>query len=525
MSDATDVIVIGGGHNGLTAACYLARAGRKVVVLEASPTYGGMTSTNPVIPGAPNHRINEGGMDVSLLQATNIANELELKRFGFELINSDPPYAFLEPDGNSLCIWKDAQKTADEIRFFSPRDAQSYLDFADDMDAMMNVVVPYMNAHPIRVDVLPLLAGAAKMLLKPSRFRGIMRFISASEGEYLEEKFESPLVHSMLEAICPFLPMYQQGTAWLLVQMGFLHRYGVGRVKGGTGGLTDALGRSLLASGGEIRTNARVETVLVRDGRTTGVRLENGEELIAPVVVAACNVKHTLTNLVPSSALSEIERSQARHIPIVQDGASSFKIDLALDQRVDLSRFEKRRGDGVQLRKCGLVWVNFEQHAQAWKDCAVGALPNPLPCFTLLPAANDPTQAPPGQETVWIWSGIAPATPTESWATLKDRAATQMLSLADQFLGGMLAHEIGRNVMSPDDLEKRFTVPHGNVYHVDIGTARFGPFRPSPAFADFTTSIAGLFLSGGGMHPSSGICGVPGHIAAKTVLRKTKRNG
>lgn len=515
-----DVIVIGGGHNGLVAACYLARAGRKVTLLESSPTYGGMTSTNPVIPAAPHHRINEGGMDVTLLQGTSIQQELELHKYGFELIEADPPYAFLQEDGESMVIWRDPTKTANEIRRFSEKDARAYIDFSNDMAAMMHAVIPYMAGHPTRVNIPSMIAGLAKTMLKPSRYKGMMRFISASEGEYLEEKFESPMVRSMLEAICPFLPMYQQGTAWLLVQMGFLHKYGVSRVKTGTGGLTDALGKCFLAAGGTIQTGTKVDEIIVNNGKVRGVKLANGQIMEAPSVVAACNVKYTLTELVPQDALSDIERSQAKHIPIVQDGASSFKIDVALSKQVDMSRFEKRRGDDVNLRKCGLVWVNFEEHAAAWRDCAAGILPNPLPLFALLPAANDPTQAPTDQETVWIWSGIAPANPKEPWLTLKEKAATQVLTQADRYLNGLLEHEIGRRVMSPDDLQERFTVPHGNVYHVDIGSVRFGPFRPAPAFSRFTTSINGLILSGGGMHPSSGICGVPGKIAAKTVIRK-----
>lgn len=522
MSKRTDVIVIGGGHNGLTAACYLARAGRKVTVLEASDTYGGMTSTNAVIEGAPHHRINEGGMDVTLLQATNIAEELELARHGFELLPNDPPYAFLSPDGESLCIWKDPTKTAEEIKRFSPADARAFLDFANDMDAMMNVVVPYMKAHPIRVDIGPMLLGAAKLLLHGRRFKRMSRFMSASQGEYIEEKFNSPMVRSMLEAVCPFLPIYQQGTAWLLVQFGFLHRFGVARVKTGTGGLTDALGRSLLASGGEIRTGARVEKVRVLDGRVQGVRLVNGEELDASVVIAGCNVKYALNELIPPEALTDTELKQARHIPIAQDGASSFKIDVALNKRVDLTRFERRRKVPVELRKCGLVWHTYDDHVRAWEQCAMGQVPDPLTYFTLLPAANDPSQAPEGQETVWIWSGIAPIKTPEPWSVIKDGVADRALKQADGFLGGLLESEIGRRVMSPEDLAERFTVPHGHVYHVDIGISRFGPFRPSPAFSDFTTSVQGLYLSGGGMHPSSGICGVPGYVAAKTALRLSR---
>lgn len=520
MSTAADVIVVGAGHNGLVAACYLARAGRKVLVLEASETFGGMTSTNAVFPNAPQHRINEGGMDVTLLRASSIVADLELERHGFGQIEVDPPYAFLQPDGSSLCIWRDPQKTADEIHHFSKRDAAAYLEFANSIDLMMNVVLPYMRSHPLRINVWEMFVGFLKLLRYPRRLWGLNRFISASHAEYIEENFEHPMVRGPLAAIPPFLPIQTEGTAWMLVYFGLIHRIGVSRVKTGTGGLTDALARSLQASHGTIRTGARVESVLVENRRASGVRLVGGEELRAKAVVTACNVKYALQELVPTGALTRREEVQANRIPIAASRATSFKIDFALKAPIRLSKHQAWRKDDVDLRKPGLCWVNYDQHVTAWDDCANGRLPNPLPSFVLLPTAVDPTQAPAGQDTLWYWSGIAPSHPQEPWTTLKERATREVLQDMGQYFDDVEGITIARRVMSPDDLAERFTVPHGNVYHVDTGISRFGPFRPSERFSGFTTSIDNLFLSGGGMHPSAGIAGIPGQLAARTVLRK-----
>ncbi|MDB5969658.1 MAG: beta-carotene ketolase [Hydrocarboniphaga sp.] len=519
MNPSADVIVIGGGHNGLVAACYLAKAGRKVLVLEASETFGGMVSTNPVIGAAPNHRINEGGMDNTLLRETNIVHDLSLESFGYGEIEIDPAYAFLQPDGSSLCIWKDPQKTADEIRRFSQKDARAYIDFANDIDLMMNLSVPYMKSHPIRVNIWEMFLGILKLLRHPRRAIGLSRFVSASHAEYIEESFEHPIVRGPLAAIVPFLPIQQEMTAWMLIQFGFIHRKGVSRIRTGSGGLTDALGKCLLASGGSIRTGAKVEQILVENQRAAGVKLVGGEELRAPVTVAACNIYNTLQQLLPAGALTDRELAQARRIPNAASNASSYKLDIALDARASLAKHQAWRKNDIDLRKCGLCWATYEQHIKAWDACARGEIPDPLPVFVLIPSANDPSQAPEGQDTIWCWSGIATATPTQPWEEIKASVTKGVILDIKQYIDNVETAEIGRRVMSPDDLATRFHVPKGNVYHVDTGMSRFGPFRPAPAFANYTTSVKGLFLSGGSMHPSAGIAGIPGRIAAQTVLR------
>jgi len=521
MSASNDVIVIGGGHNGLVAACYLARAGRNVTVLEASETYGGMTSTNPVIPEAPNHRINEGGMDVSLLRETRIIEDLQLGQVGFQMIDVDPIYAFLQPDGASLCIWKSPEKTAEEIKRFSMKDARAYIDMANDLELMMAMTVPYMRNHPIRINVWEMFLGFLKLLRHPRRALGLSRFISASHAEYIEENFEHPMVRGPLAAVVPFLPIQDQATAWMLIQFGFMHKKGVARIRTGSGGLTDALARRLAASGGRIRTSAMVERIIVENERAVGVRLVGGEELRAPAIVAACNIRNTLQDLLPQDALSDREKSQARFMPIASK-MSSFKLDIALGEQVRMSRHQKWRNNDVDLRKCGLCWAGYEDHIRAWEACARGELPDPIPSFTLIPSANDPTQAPAGMDTIWNWSGVVPTQVNGGWEQHKARAADLTMRDMLQYIDNAESAQIGRRVMSVDDLSKRFNVPNGNVYHVDTGISRFGPFRPSPAFAGFTTSVPGVFLSGGSMHPSAGIAGIPGMLAAKTVLRLTR---
>lgn len=519
---STDVIVIGAGHNGLTAACYLAKAGRKVTVLETSPAVGGMTSTNPIFSEAPQHRINEGGMDVTLLRASSIVADLELEKFGFGEIDVDPPYAFLQPDGSSLCLWKDARKTADELRRFSPRDAEAYLEFANQLDALMTLVLPYMKGHPTRPDLGALIMAAAKTLARPRLIPSLTRFMTASHAEFLEEAFDSPMIRGPLSAIPCFLPMDTDGTAWVLVGIGMVHRIGVSRIRGGTGVLTDALARSFQSLGGTIRTSTKVKQILVEDGKAVGVTLESGEELRSTAVVTGCNVKYALTDLLPPNVLERKEQVQANRIPVAEL-AASFKIDVALRGQLRLSRHEAWRKDGVDLRKPGLCWTGYEEHRAAWKACARDELPSQIPSFALIPSAADPSQAPAGQDTLWYWSGIVPTKPTESWETLKHRAEASANADFAQYFDGIEQLEITRRVMSPLELETRFTVPNGHVYHVDMNASRFGASRPAPKFAGFRVpSVKNLYLSGGGMHPSSGICGIPGQIAAKTLLRTCK---
>jgi phytoene dehydrogenase-like protein len=515
-----DVVVVGAGHNGLVAGSYLARAGLRVVVVEASPTVGGMTSTNPLMGAAPSHLINEGAMDASLIRTTSIPAELELARFGWREVEVDPPYAWLDEDGSSLCVWRDPLRTAQELQRFSARDARAFIELANELDPLIRLAIPYMNTHPIKPRPGGLASGALRALRHPARLIKASRFFAASHAELIEERFEHRSIRALLAALPCFAPITQDGTGWVFVYFGLIHAAGAGRYVGGTGAITDALEKCLRHHGGEIRCSAPVEEILVHGGRASGVRLESGIELRARAVITSCNVKAALTTLLPRGALDERLAARAARIPTDGTRAASFKFDLALSGRVRLAAHQANRNDGVDLRKPALCYTTFEQHVAAWEACERGEIPPALPMITIVPTGADPTQAPEGQDTIWSWTGISAAHPRIPWPEVKDAVGQQEIDRADRFVGGLPGLEIARQVMAAPDFEQRFRSPDGNVYHVDPTALRFGPLRPALGFSGFTTPIDGLILSGGGMHPSAGICGVPGKLAAQAAAKQ-----
>jgi phytoene dehydrogenase-like protein len=519
-----DAVIIGAGHNGLTAGCYLTRAGKSVLIVEASPTIGGMTSTNAVLPKAPGHRINEGAMDASLIRTTGIVEELQLARFGLKQVEMDPVYAALGQDGSSLCIFDDRERTAADMRKFSPSDARAFLEMSNELDPLVKLMKPYMNSNPVRPFGSGLLKGAFGAAKHPRHLGSAARYFTASQAELIDEKFTHPLIKAPMAALPCFVPISEAGTGWALIFFAMHHQSGVARYVGGTGAITDALGRCFAAYGGEVRTEAVVEEILVHSGRAQGVRLSSGEEIFASTVIAANNVKVTLTELLPDGAIAPHLRERANHIPTTSTHASSFKLDMALSGKLTLEAHQENRTDGVDLRKPGLVLGTFEDHVAAWASCARGDLPEPLAGVAIIPSAADPSQAPEGQDTFWFWTGIAPTAPHTPWSELADPAAESALAHCSKFIGGLRELEIDRQVMTPPKFAERFRAPNGNVYHVDPIAMRFGPLRPAAGFASFRTPIEGLFLSGGGMHPSAGICGVPGKLAADVALAELKKS-
>jgi phytoene dehydrogenase-like protein len=518
-----DVIVVGAGHNGLTAGCYLARDGLRVLAVESGDRVGGMTATNAVLAGAPEHLVNEGAMDSSLWRTTTIPDDLGLVGHGLREVEVDPPYAYLDPDGSSLCIHRDPVRTAEEVGRYSRADGRAYLELIEALDAAMNVAVPFMNTNPTRPVPGGILAGALRSAMKsarhPSRLGPLAHFFTASHAGFVEERFKDRRIRALLAALPCFAPMHEDGTAWVLIYFGLIHRAGVGRFIGGTGAITEALGRCFAAHGGTVRLDSVVSRLMVRAGRVQGVILEDGTELTADHVITTNNVRVPLTQWLPAGTLPDHLAERAAHIPTASTHASSFKVDLALSGRVELSAHQAERADGVDLRAPAICYTSFEDHVRAWQDCARGAVPDPLPGIAILPTGVDPSQAPDGQDTFWFWSGISPVRPSTPWPELAAPTANRVLSTAGKYFDGLAELEIDRQVMTVPDFERRFRAPDGNVYHVDPTATRFGPLRPAAGLAGYRTPVPGLYLSGGGTHPSAGICGIPGQQAARAVLR------
>ena len=515
-----DVIVIGAGHNGLTAAAYLAKAGARVTVLEASPVIGGMLGSNPIIPGAPDHIHNEGGIQASLFRASTIADDLELGRYGLVQLPADPYHVHLEPEGASLAFWKDPRRTAEEIRHFSPRDARAFLEFAALMDAAMDIGLPLLLGHPTR----PRVQAAATAIANAARHRRelapLTRFFISGHREIIEEWFDHPLLRAALAAMPPFCWMTQDGTGWALIYLGICHRIMNARFQGGSVALPRALAACLNAHGGHVRTSARVEELVAKGGSVTGVRLDTGEQLSADTVVAACSPVVTLNKLLPAGILPDRLQRRASLIPTTSTGAGNLKVDFAFSGRIELNRHNKWRKDGLDLRRPVVSWHTYDEHLRGWNDSVAGRWPAKIPFISIVPTAIDPTQAPAGQDTCWVWSGIVPSRPDLPWDDARGGIGEQVVDECAQYYDNFRNAEIGRRVFLAPDLEDRFNVPGGNVYHVDPFLLRFGPARPAVGFSKYETPVPGLYLTGAGTHPTGGISGINGQQAALRLLRE-----
>jgi phytoene dehydrogenase-like protein len=325
-----------------------------------------------------------------------------------------------------------------------------------------------------------------------------------------------------------FLRMTLDATAWSLIYLGLIQKTKWSAMfVGGTGAVPASLGRCLEAHGGRIRTSAPVQEFIMRGNRVAGVRLAGGEELIArEAVLTTCNPKVTLTRLLPSGYLPDNLQKRAEGIPTALAKATSLKINIALSGRLGLSRHEAWRGDGLDLRHPLIAWHTLEQHVAGWEALTANEWPDPVPlgCVTV-PTATDRTQAPEGQDTFWLWSGVIPIFPREPWAEARDRVVKGVLDDCGDYYEGLSELEIDRAVLGGPELEERFNSPHGNVYHVDPLLLRFGPLRPAMGFGAYRTPVPGLYLSGAGTHPTGGLSGLPGKLAAQRLLRDGRSGG
>lgn len=518
---SADVIVAGAGHNGLVTAAYLAKAGHDVLVVEASPTIGGMTSTNEMLPEAPGHIINEGSIQASLFRTTTIDRDLGLSaRYGLRQTVIDPAHVQMQHDGASLALWRDPRKVAAELRHFSRRDAESYLRLFEIIDAAVTIGIPAMQTSPTRPEAKAVLKALAQSGRHAGKLGEIGRWIGMTQAEAVEEFFETDLLKAALMIALPFMSFHADGSGWALIYLGILSRYGVSMFHGGTGAFPKALAECLTAHGGSIRTGAKVESLVLRGNRVTGVRLEGGEELEARRgVVTAFSPKQTLTRLLPEGVLGRKLTNRVAHIPTRSRGFADYKLNVAVKGRLRMNKHEKWRGDGLDLRLPANSYHTYEETLETQAAAIRGEVPEHIPGLAQITTAFDPSMAPAGHDTFWFWSGLIPSDPSVGWETARDQITERVLKDSEEYYEGLEELEIGRRALALPDIEERFHAVDGSVYHCDPLLTRFGPAKPAWGFGGYTTPVPGLFLTGSGTHPVAGISGMPGQNAAKTILK------
>lgn len=519
-ANSFDVAIVGGGHNGLSAACYLALEGKKVVVIEALEKVGGMASSGYVIPNAPKHLVHTCALDLMSLRVHPMMPiELGLDKHGFSQVEMTPGYVYLHPDGNSLVFWRDPQKTAEEIRRYSTNDATAFLELMKVLDAFMDMAIPMMRVDPTKLNLGAKFEALRAVLRNKKLKPEIMALATGSVYQATLERFEHPIT---ISAMCCLMgaagPITGDGSGIFYILLGFLHRFGVGRVVGGMQQLTNAMASRLKELGGEIITSASVTEIVAKDGQARGVKLKDGRMIKARAVIATVHPKMAF-ELVTPGAIDRKLMTRVALAPANAHGASPLKVDMALSGQVSITLHEAMRHDGLSLRKCVLLIGTAEAVLENFASSARGEVPKLPYMWITAPSAVDPSQAPTGQDVAYLYPVAMPVNPTEGWDEIRDRVGQQVIEQANTYMQGLTTLEIGRRVEASPDLAKRLNVHNGCVVHIDTSSMRSGQNRPVQGAGGEFLPVVGFYLGGAGIHPGGGVNGLPGRIAANRVKR------
>jgi len=517
-----DAVVVGGGHNGLVHAAYLARAGRRVLVLERRPLVGGAAVTEEIFPG---FRFSMFSYVVSLLRP-EIIRELDLPRHGLHIL---PLESTVTPmfDGDYFAAWADHDATRRELVRHSPRDAEAYDEYGRLLHHMAYAVRPLLGMVP--PDPTSLAPSDLRGLLKlarhvqtlgPEKFHALYKLMTMSSADFLDEWFETDVLKATKAAsgiIGTYLGPRSPGTAYVL-----LHHYmgeidGVfrawGFAKGGTGSVSEAIAGAARRFGAEIRTDATVARVLVSSGRAVGVVLENGDEIRAKAVVSGLDPRRTFLGLLepsdlPPDFVDDIRRFKIR--------GSSGKVNLALSELPD---FTCLPGPGPHLRGAISISPSLEYVERAYDDAKYGEFSRAPYMDIVIPSMIDPGMAPPGKHVMSIFVQYAPYALNGGWNDARREAfGNAVIETVSRFAPNIRSAILHRQVITPLDIERITGLTEGNIFQGELALHQLFFLRPAPAWAKYRTPIRGYYQCGSGTHPGGGIMGASGRLAALAVL-------
>jgi phytoene dehydrogenase-like protein len=494
-----DAIVIGGGHNGLVCAAYLARAGRKVLVLEKRPMLGGCAVTEEVWPG---FRVSVASYLVSLLK-DEIVRDLDLKRFGYHVYPKDPPFFTPFPDGRHLFMWQDSARTIAEIERFSTHDAEAFPRYDEHLEQLARTIDATLLGAP------------------PEDVSALDEVLDSSAEEFLDRWFESDEIKVTLATdgvIGANGGPRAKGTAYVLLHhcMGMAagRRALWGYVRGGMGALSEAIAASARSKGAEIRTEAGVTRVLVNDCRAHGVVLENGDEIKADVVISNLDPKATFLRLVERRKLPD---DFVNAIEAYRCTGPSMKINLALRGLPKFRAFPET--PGPHHRATIHLCPSIDYVESAWEDARQGR-PSRNPMLEIgIPSMYDSTLAPAGCHLMSVFLQYTPYELSGStWNETREPYSERVIDLIAEYAPNIRDVLIAKQVLAPPDLEKRFGITGGNIFHGELIREQLFSKRPVNGWGHYGTPIAGLYLCGSGTHPGGGVMGASGHNAAREIL-------
>jgi phytoene dehydrogenase-like protein len=527
MKKDYDVAVIGGGHNGLVHAAYLARAGKKVVVCERRHVLGGAAVTEEVFPG---FKFSVASYVVSLLRP-EIIRELDLPRHGMEILPLDGTFTPM-PNGDYLWRMNDHARTRTEIARHSRLDAEAYDEYGKAMIEMGRFVKPILAMTAPDPTSLAL-KGLRDLLSVARRFQKLpaqdkynqVQLMTMSAADFLDQWFETDVLKATMSAsgiIGTFLGVRSPGTAYVL-----LHHYmgeidgafrSWGLVRGGTGAISNAIASAAREAGAEIRTEAPVAKILIESGHAKGVVLENGDEIRTKVVSSSVDPRLTFMTFVgsenlPGDFVEDVRRYKFR--------GSSGKVNFALDA---LPNFTCLPGSGAHLRGAISISPSVDYMERAYDDAKYGRFSRQPYIDIVIPSLTDPSVAPAGKHVMSCFVQYAPYHLKEgTWDEKRDEFGDTVIQTLAAYAPNLSDIILHRQVLTPLDIERRFGLSEGNIFQGELSLEQLFFLRPVPGWAQYRTPVRNLYMCGSATHPGGGIMGAPGLNAARTMLKEWKR--
>ncbi len=528
-SNEFDVIVVGAGHNGLVSACYLARAGLKVLVLERSDRVGGAAVSRTIYQDITYSNCSY----VCSLLRPEIMRELELPKFGLQVI----PYeggATMMANGDHYAAYRNPDAKRREMARHSKRDAEAYQRYSNDVMRQCKFIKPLLMRTPPDPtsfkprDLMELLyLGKRFHAMGEQRMYDTIRFFTMSAADYLDEYFESDVIKGHLSGssiIGTALGPRSPGSAYVLLHhyMGEVdgHSGSWGFARGGMGAITQALAQSLQASGGKVRVDAPVDEILVAGGKARGVRLESGEELLAPLVVSNLDVKRTFLKVMDPNHLPAGFVERVRNFRI---RGSSAKLNIALDGVPDFPSIPKdspvMKGDLHYSESLDEV----ERAYDDWKDGRWSTIPY---IDMIMPSLIDPTMAPEGKHFLSVFVQYCPYRLAQGeWTPeLKQAFGDNVINAIARYSPDFKQRILHAEIRTPLDIEKEVGLTEGNIFQGELTMDQLMFNRPVPGYAQYRTPVKNVYMCGSSTHPGGGVMGAPGANAAREILRDLGRS-
>jgi phytoene dehydrogenase-like protein len=525
-----DAIIIGGGHNGLTAAAYLARAGLSTLVLERREIVGGCCVTEEIAPGC---RVSTTSYIASMLRPEVIA-ELRLGDHGLRMVPCDPAIQVPFPDGHVVPWWVDRERAKAEFGKISTKDAARFVEVDEQLKKLARYLQPFFMEPPPEIDTSTM-SGWSDLFRVGKRFRGIssaeiaqlISFLTGSLGEFLDHNYESEKMKTIFLANNvygkhggPYQPGTAIGLLFHLLSGGEHELQGFyGHVMGGMGAITQALAAAGKQLGVEIRTSASVAQIEVRNGRAYSVVLENGTEVRGRMILSNADPKRTFLKMVAARELPEDFLFAVSGIKM--DGPCA-KVNFVLAEE---PRFTGTSPQASALERTFYTLVPSLEFAERCYDIAkFGEIPEELWVDCVVSSNADPSLAPPGKHILTCFVQYVPYKLREgSWDEKRELLGDRVVKKIAEYAPNVPEATVARQVLTPLDLERTYGLTEGNIFHGDLRLEQLFFMRPVPGWAQYRTPIRGLYLCGAGAHPGGGVTGAPGRNAAQQVLRDWKK--